>query len=195
VTNAELLIKIEELIKNQQPTNITNNNTININVFLNDKCHNACNLVEFIKNIDFSNENYERLITDYVNGNVEVIEKNYNQLSEFERPLYCFNGEDKHQQIVHINHDGKWVLEPEVNWIKQIKNSENDTQEEDRKLPPNSMYSLIRMFDQKKLDYFNDKYKDTQIYRKCRKLENDTSDTDLQLRLIDKLVTMSTVTL
>lgn len=205
IKTADLLIEIKELTsiitemaKNQKPSVVNNNNinnNININVFLNDKCGNAFNLVEFIKNIDFANENYERLITDYVNGNAELIEKNYNQLPEFERPLYCFTNEDEHQQIAHIQCDNKWVLEPEIVWNKKIKNGENNTTEEDNKLIPNSMYSLIRMFDKKKLAYFNDKYKDSNIYRKCRKLESDSCNPDLQMKLIDKLITMSTINL
>ena len=46
-----------ELVKNQQPTTISNDNSVNntnyINVFLNDKCRNACDIRRFIAGIDF----------------------------------------------------------------------------------------------------------------------------------------------
>lgn len=50
-----LKVMIVELTKNLQSTSITNNNNINnyINIFLNDKCHNACDIKKFIAGIDF----------------------------------------------------------------------------------------------------------------------------------------------
>jgi hypothetical protein len=51
---------------------------------------------------------------DYVGGNAEIITKNYKNLPEFERPVYCFTGEDKHQQIAHIQHENSWIVEPEL---------------------------------------------------------------------------------
>ena len=50
------------LVKNQQPTTTINNdksinntnNTNYIDIFLNDKCHNACDIRKFIAGIDFS---------------------------------------------------------------------------------------------------------------------------------------------
>jgi hypothetical protein len=78
---------------------------------LNDKCHNACDIKKFIAGIDFSKENFEKLLRDYVGGNAEIITKNYNNLLECERPIYSFNGEDEHQKVVHIKHDDKWIVE------------------------------------------------------------------------------------
>ena len=110
---------IVDLEKNQQPTIINNNdNNINynnyINIFLNDKCHNAYDIKKFIAGIDFSKENFEKLLRDYVGGNAEMITKNYNNLLEFERPIYSFYGEDGHQKVVHIKHHDKWVVEREL---------------------------------------------------------------------------------
>jgi hypothetical protein len=66
-----------EMAKNQQPTTINNNINYNndnyINTFLNDKCHNAYDIKRFIAGIDFSIENVEKLIRDYVGGNAEII--------------------------------------------------------------------------------------------------------------------------
>jgi hypothetical protein len=78
---------IIELMKNRQPKTITNNNTNYINIFLNDKCRNICDVKKFISGIDFSKENYQNLLMDYVGGNAVIITKNYNNLPEFERPV------------------------------------------------------------------------------------------------------------
>ena len=75
---------IIEMANNLQPTSITNNNNNYINIFLNDKCHNAYDIKKFIASIDFSKENFEKLIQDYVDGNAEIITKNYKSLPEYE---------------------------------------------------------------------------------------------------------------
>jgi len=189
----ELKSIIIDLVKNQQPSINITNNINNINVFLNEKCGNACNLVQFMEKIQFKGENFERFIMDYVNGNMEVIEKNFKMLPEFERPIYCFEGEDNHQSIAHIQHDNKWVVEPEISWERKSIKGQDETDEEDNYLEPNSMYSLVRMFDKKKLDYFNKNYNDDHLYLKCRKLERDTCNPDLQILLMKKIVEMATI--
>ena len=100
--------KITELVKNQRPTMINNNY---INIFLNDKCHNAYDIKKFIAGIDFSKENFEKFIQDYVGGNADIIIKNYTGLPEYERPVYVFDGEDEHQNVARIQYDNKWVVE------------------------------------------------------------------------------------
>lgn len=185
---------LSELIKNQQPSIINNNNNnFNINIFLNDKCGNACNLVEFIEKIEFKGEHFEKFLVDYVKGNAEVIEEKFNEIPKFERPLYCFTGEDQHQSIAHIQHDNQWVIEPEIAWERQIANDQDNTDEDDNALTPNSMYSLIRMFDKKKLKYFNDNCMNTSLNYQHRKLEGDTCNTEFQKQLIKKLVKMATI--
>jgi heme oxygenase len=108
---------IMEMAKNQQPTTINNNinnNNNYINIFLNDKCHNAYDIRKFIAGIDFSKENFEKLIQDYVGGNADIITKNYKSLLEYERTVYVFNGEDEHQKVAHIQYDNKWDVEREL---------------------------------------------------------------------------------
>jgi hypothetical protein len=43
--------------------------TIYINIFLNDRCHNAYDIKKFIASIDFSKENFEKIIKEYVGSN------------------------------------------------------------------------------------------------------------------------------
>jgi hypothetical protein len=58
--------------------------------------------LNMINPIDFSKENFEKIIQDYVGGNAEIITKNYNSLPEYERPVYVFNGEDEHQKVAQM---------------------------------------------------------------------------------------------
>ena len=67
------------MTKNQQPRTTTinhNDNNINtnyINIFLNDECHNACNIRKLMAGRDSSKENYPIISKDYVGGNAEDI--------------------------------------------------------------------------------------------------------------------------
>jgi hypothetical protein len=121
----ELKNIITEMVLNQQPTTINSNISNYINVFINDKFRNACDIRKFIAGIDFSKENYHNLLMDYVGGNAEIITKNYKNLPEFERPVYCFTGEDKHQQIAHIQHENNWIVEPELSWERQVQREQD----------------------------------------------------------------------
>jgi hypothetical protein len=154
---------ITELVKNQQQP-IINNNTFNINVFLNDKCCNAINLVDFLKNIQFDDVNFDRIISDYVNGNAEIISKNYNALPELERPFYSFVGEDKNQEIAHIKYQDKWISETEVNWGKKMRLGQSFSDGEEDCLVPDSMYSLVRLFDKNKISYYDRIYSENDLY-------------------------------
>jgi hypothetical protein len=179
---------IIELAKNQQPTTINNNinNNNYINIFLNNKCHNACDIKKFIAGIDFSKENFHKILKDYVGGNAEIITKSYNSLPEYERPIYSFIGEDDHQKVVHIQHDDKWVVERELGWTNQVRIEYNDGVNDDPE--PNSMYSLIRLFDKKKMEYFDENFKDNHLYLSQRKFNKDCFDDGKQLELIKKII-------
>jgi hypothetical protein len=64
---------------------------------------------------------------------------------------------------------------------------------EENCLIPDSMYSLVRMFDKNKISYFNRIYSENDSYKKCRQLEGHSFEADLQSELIDKLITMATI--
>ena len=184
-----LKVMIIEMAKNQHPTTINNDNSINntnyINIFLNDKCRNACDIRKFIAGIYFSKENFQNILKDYVGGNAEIITKSYNSLPENERPVYVFSGEDEHQKVAHIQYDNKWVVERELGWEKQVRREYNDGNDDP---VPNSMYSLIRLFDKKKMEYFDENFKDNHLYLSQRKFNKDCLDDGKQLELINKII-------
>lgn len=185
---------IIELSKSQKLTTINNTNTNYnnhfINVFLNDKCRNACDIRKFIAGIDFSKENYHALLLDYVGENAEIISKNYKSLPEHERPIYTFAGEDKYQKIAHIMHENKWIEEPEINWERQVISEQDDIEDDPKS---NSMYSLVRLFDKKKMEYFDENYQKSHLYLSQRKLNKDCFDGDKQVKLINKIIEMARV--
>ena len=140
---------------------------------------------KFIAGIDFSKENFEKLLRNYVGGNAEIITKNYNNLLEYERPIYTFNGEDEHQKVVHIKHDDKWVVGRELGWEKQVRKEYNDGNDDPE---PNSMYSLVRLYDKKRMECFDENYKQNHLYLSQRKFNRDCLDDGKQLELINKVI-------
>jgi hypothetical protein len=49
--------------------------------------HNAYDIKKFMAGIDFSKDNFEKLIRDYVGGNAEIITKNNDSVPEYECPV------------------------------------------------------------------------------------------------------------
>ena len=122
---------------------------------------------------------------DYVGGNAEIITKSYNNSPENESPVYVFNGEDEHQEVAHIQYDNKWEVEREFSCEKQVRREYNEYNDDPE---PNSMYSLIRLFDKKKTEYFDENFKDNHSYLSQRKFNTDCLDDGEQLELINKII-------
>ena len=91
--------------------NTLNNNTnrFNINVFLNEQCKDAMNLMDFVKNIQITNadiENNGQL--GFVGGISKIFLDNLKQLSVYERPIHCT---DAKRETMYIRSDDKWQKE------------------------------------------------------------------------------------
>ena len=177
-----------------QNTNITNNdnstnNTFNINVFLNEKCGNAINLDDFIKNLVFEFGNVTKMMEDYVEGSLSILKKNMEQIPLNKRPMHYLEGEDKNQQLIHIRQNDKWKTETEINWIRQINADDDDV------LEKQTLYFALKQLDDKKLEYlrynfYNDeKYKDNH-----RRLNSEIFNTDKKMKLFEEIMKMITFT-
>ena len=69
-----------------------NNNKININVFLNERCKNAMNINEFISKIKVSMEDLDYTHNNgFVKGISNIFTKQLNDLEITERPIHCSN--------------------------------------------------------------------------------------------------------
>ena len=105
--------KIMEISKSNMISNTTINgninNKFNINVFLNEQCKDAMNLMDFVKNIQITNadiENNGQL--GFVGGISKIFLDNLKQLSIFERPIHCT---DVKRETMYIKSDDKWQKE------------------------------------------------------------------------------------
>lgn len=123
--NKELYNSVKYLIDNgtnntQNTINYTNK-TFNLNLFLNEKCKDAINIKDFVKNIDINMEDF-KLIGEmgYVNGMSNILIKNLKELDITNRPIHCT---DLKREIIYIKDDNNWGKEdPNFSKVKKVLN-------------------------------------------------------------------------
>ena len=116
----EFMKTITDLAKNNNSTivngnvnnNNNNNNKFNINLFLNEKCKDAMNFSDFMKNITVSNEDLENNAQlGFVNGISKIFMDNLKQLNICDRPIHC---SDAKRETMYIKEDDKWEKEEDT---------------------------------------------------------------------------------
>ena len=82
------------------------NNNFNINVFLNDNCKDAVNLVDFVDNIQVQNSHLEHIGRNgYVEGISRMLIDNLSELDVTQRPIHCT---DTKRMSLYIKNNDKW---------------------------------------------------------------------------------------
>jgi hypothetical protein len=95
---------------NSNNTN-TQNNHFNIQLFLNDKCKDAVNIDQFIKDIQISISDLENVGNQgYVQGISDIIIKNLRTLGLTKRPMHCT---DIKRETIYIKDANKWEKDTE----------------------------------------------------------------------------------
>ena len=108
--------------------NITNNNThikqnFNINVFLNEKCKNAINMNDFIKQIKLTLDDLDLTKNKGLEiGLSNAIIQTINKLSLFERPLHCT---DPKRETLYIKDNDLWEKDSDKTKIKSALHNLN----------------------------------------------------------------------
>ena len=112
--NQDLTNKIVDICKTSQ-TNITNSNfnshnkTFNLNVFLNETCKDAMNIMDFVESIKLQLSDLESIgRLGFVNGISNIIVKNLNSLDITQRPVHCA---DNKREVLYVKDDNKWEKE------------------------------------------------------------------------------------
>jgi hypothetical protein len=112
----KLFESFNELSKNNTITNnITNTNShnkaFNLNVFLNETCKDAMNIMDFVDSIKLQLCDLEKVgKIGYVEGISNIIVKNLNSLDETKRPVHCT---DAKREVMYIKDENKWEKENE----------------------------------------------------------------------------------
>ena len=101
--------------------NNTTNNNFNINVFLNEKCKDALNLMDFVNQIKGSVKDLENIgIMGFAEGISKIFIRELKSLSVYERPIHCT---DVKREKIYVKDEDKWEKEedskPKI--IKAIK--------------------------------------------------------------------------
>ena len=119
--NNELQKQMLEVIKNGT-TNINNttnshNKTFNLQVFLNETCKDAMNIMDFVDSIKIQLSDIESIgELGYVNGMSKLIIKHLNALDENMRPVHC---SDPKRDSLYVKDKNVWEKEDPDN--KKIK--------------------------------------------------------------------------
>jgi len=110
----EMQNKTIELLKESIQTNTemmpkignNNNNTISINVFLNENCKDALNITDFVQNIQLSLEDITYTNKNgFAKGITNIITNQLKDISPIERPLHCSNNE---KLQFYVKDENKW---------------------------------------------------------------------------------------
>ena len=154
--NNELQKQMLEVIKNgTNNTNISNshNKTFNLQVFLNETCKDAMNIMDFVDSIKIQLSDIESIgELGYVNGMSKLIIKHLNALDENMRPVHC---SDPKRDSLYVKDKNVWEKEDPDNKkikkaIKYISNKNISALPEWRLKYPDCIYS-----DSLKSDQYN----------------------------------------
>ena len=102
------------VINNTNNTNNTNNNNnkiFNLNVFLNEECKDAMNIMDFVDSLKIQLSDLENVgKLGFVDGISNIIVKNLKALDVNKRPVHC---SDKKREVMYIKDEDKWEKENE----------------------------------------------------------------------------------
>jgi len=106
---------ILELAKKGSGTNIhlqnvnNNNKTFNLNVFLNETCKDAMNIMDFVDSLQLQLSDLENVgKLGFVEGISNIIVRNLQALDVHRRPVHCA---DKKREIIYVKDEDKWERE------------------------------------------------------------------------------------
>jgi hypothetical protein len=113
--NQNLQIQFIEMAKEKSITtnshnttnNTTNNNNhFNLNLFLNERCKNALNMVEFIEQLNVTIHDLEETgRLGYAEGISRIFINGLKNLDVYERPIHC---SDAKRETIYIKNENKW---------------------------------------------------------------------------------------
>jgi len=118
--NNQLQNQIVELCKDKSVNinNNSNNKTFNLNVFLNETCKDAMNIMDFVNSIKFQLSDLEKVgELGYIEGISNIIVKNLKELDITKRPVHCT---DKKRETIYIKDEDKWEKDEEKTKMHKV---------------------------------------------------------------------------
>jgi hypothetical protein len=184
--NKELTEKIVDICKTNFQSNIShsninsNNNTFNLQFFLNETCKNAMNITDFVDSIKLQLSDLENLgRLGYVEGISKIIVKNLNALDENIRPIHCT---DKKRETFYVKDQDQWEKEDEER--KRIKKIINKIADKN--------INLLPQFREKYPEYSNSSSRMSDKYDKMV-IEVMSTDGDKKDKIIKNIAKKVTI--
>jgi rubredoxin len=110
-SNTELQQQMLDVCKNSNTTinSNSNNKTFNMQVFLNEKCKDAMNIMDFVNSMDLQLSDLEELgELGYVEGISRQMIRKLSELDVYKRPIHC---SDLKRETIYIRDNGVWEKE------------------------------------------------------------------------------------
>ena len=179
-----LLREKNATVNNLNISNNSHNKTFNLQVFLNETCKDAMNIMDFVDSIKIQLSDIESIgELGYVNGMSKLIIKHLNALDENMRPVHC---SDPKRDSLYVKDKNIWEKEDSENnkikkAIKYISHKNICALPEWRAKYPDCIYS-----DSKK----NDQYSHIILEAMGGSGDNDAEKADKIVKKIAKVVTI-----
>ena len=169
------LCKEKSIIMNNTTTN-SHNKTFNLNVFLNETCKDAMNIMDFVNNVKIKLTDLENVGTlGYIDGITNIIVKNMKELDVSKRPVHC---SDFKREILYVKDENKW-------------SKENDEREKLRLAIQHIAHKNIQMipeWKQENPEYNKDEGKVNDKYLKIIMQSMGGSDKQQDIHFQDKII-------
>jgi hypothetical protein len=117
--NQDINDKMVEFMKNgcNNTTNNNYNKTFNLNIFLNQECKDAMNIMDFVDSLKLQLSDLENVgKLGYVNGISDIIVKNLQALDVTKRPVHC---SDIKREVLYIKDEDQWEKDTEKNKLRK----------------------------------------------------------------------------
>ena len=99
------VVKKDTMSHSHNTTN-SHNKTFNLQFFLNDTCKDAMNISDFVKNLQISTADFEKIgDLGYAEGISRLFINGLNELDVSKRPIHC---SDLKREIIHIKDQDRW---------------------------------------------------------------------------------------
>ena len=112
--NNDLQKQVLDVCQKIQPNNTTNhinshNKTFNLQVFLNEQCKDAMNIMDFVNTFQLEFSDFERIgEVGYVEGISNIVIDKLNEMDVHKRPIHC---SDAKREIMYVKDKDVWEKE------------------------------------------------------------------------------------
>jgi hypothetical protein len=159
-SNHDLQKQMLEICKNSNTTNNNtninshNNKTFNMQIFLNEKCKDAMNIMDFVNTFQLQFSDLERIgEVGYVEGISSIIINKLNEMDIHKRPIHC---SDAKREIMYVKDNDVWDKDNENNDKIRLAIRYISKKNSELVVPWRDLHPGVRNYDHR----LNDKYQE-----------------------------------